>query len=355
MSKLLTSFHLKGITLKNRVVMSPMCQYSAEDGFANDWHFIHYGSRAVGGCGAIIQEATAISPEGRITYGDLGIWKDEHIDQLSKIVNFVQKHGAVAGIQLAHAGRKASCSLPQNGGKQLNEGANSWTTVSASPIPFDKGENTPKPLSREDIKGVIDDFKSATMRSLKAGYEIIEIHAAHGYLVHQFLSPLSNHRTDEYGGSFENRTRFLLEIVDALIGLLGEKESLWVRISATDWVEGGWSIEESVELSKLLKDKGVDVIDVSSGGNAVHAKIPVGPSYQVPFSKRIKREVGVITGAVGLITDSKQAENLLNARKCDLIFLGRELLRNPQFVLNAAKELGDTVANYPVQYLRGYK
>lgn len=355
MSKLLTSFHLKGITLKNRVVMSPMCQYSAEDGFANDWHFIHYGSRAVGGCGTIIQEATAISPEGRISYGDLGIWKDDHIDQLSKIVHFVEKHGAVAGIQLAHAGRKASCSLPQNGGKQLIEGPNSWTTVSASAIPFDKDENPPISLSKDDIEGIIEDFKNATIRSLKAGYRIIEIHAAHGYLLHQFLSPLSNHRTDEYGGSFENRARFLLDIVDTLMGVLGEKHSLWVRISATDWVEGGWSIDDSIQLSKQLKEKGVDVIDVSSGGNVAHAKIPVGPSYQVPFSKRIKREVGIITGAVGLIVDAKQAENLLNASKCDLIFLGRELLRNPQFVLNAAKELGDTVANYPVQYIRGYK
>lgn len=355
MSKLLTSFHLKGITLKNRVVMSPMCQYSAEDGFANDWHFIHYGSRAVGGCGTIIQEATAISPEGRISHGDLGIWKDEHIEKLTQIVKFVEKSGAVAGIQLAHAGRKASCALPQNGGKQLIEGPNSWATVSASAIPFEANENPPIALSKEGIENVIEDFKNAALRSLEAGYRILEIHAAHGYLIHQFLSPLSNHRTDEYGGSFENRTRFLLEIVDALISLLGEKHSLWVRISATDWVEGGWSIEDSVELSKLLKEKGVDVVDVSTGGNIAHAKIPVGPSYQVPFSKRIKRETGIITGAVGLITDAKQAENLLNASKCDLIFLGRELLRNPQFVLNAAKELGDTVANYPVQYLRGYK
>lgn len=355
MSKLLTSFHLKGITLKNRVVMSPMCQYSAEDGFANDWHFIHYGSRAIGGCGTIIQEATAVSPEGRITYGDLGIWKDEHIEQLAKIVRFVEKSGAVPGIQLAHAGRKGSCSLPQAGGKQLTEGNNGWATVSASAIPFEPNEYAPIALSKEGIQGVIQDFKNAAERSLKAGYKVLEIHAAHGYLIHQFLSPLSNHRTDEYGGSLENRTRFLLEIVDTLVKLLNEKQSLWVRISATDWVEGGWNIEESVELSKLLKDKGVDVIDVSSGGNVAHARIPVGPSYQAPFSKRIKREAAIITGAVGLITDAKQAENLLNASKCDLVFLGRELLRNPQFVLNAAKELGDTVANYPVQYLRGYK
>ncbi len=355
MSKLLTSFSLKGITLKNRVVMSPMCQYSSEGGFANDWHFLHYGSRAVGGCGAIIQEATAISPEGRITYRDLGIWKDDHIAELSKIVNLVEKYGAVAGIQLAHAGRKGSCDLPENGGKQLTEGANSWAAVSASEIPFDKGDNPPIALSKEAIQGVIDDFRNATLRALKIGYKIIEVHAAHGYLVHQFLSPLSNHRTDEYGGSFENRIRFLLEIVDALIELLGDKHSLWVRISATDWVEGGWGIEESIELSKQLREKGVDVVDVSSGGNVAQVKIPVSPSYQVPFSKRIKREVGIITGAVGLITDAKQAENLLNASKCDLIFLGRELLRNPQFVLNAARELGDTVANYPVQYIRGYR
>lgn len=355
MSKLLTSFHLNGITLKNRVVMSPMCQYSAEDGFANDWHFIHYGSRAVGGCGTIIQEATAVSPEGRITYGDLGIWKDEQIEKLAQIVNLIEKNGAVAGIQLAHAGRKASCDLPQNGGKQLTEGINSWSTVSASAIPFSPNENPPIALSKEAIKDVIDDFKNAASRSLTAGYKILEVHAAHGYLIHQFLSPLSNHRTDEYGGSFENRTRFLLEIVDALVSLLSEKHSLWVRISATDWVEGGWSIEESVELSKLLKDRGVDVIDVSTGGNVPNAKIPVSPSFQVPFSKRIKRETGIVTGAVGLITDAKQAENLLNANKCDLIFIGRELLRSPQFVLNASIELGDTVANYPVQYIRGYK
>lgn len=355
MSKLLSSLKFGNITLKNRVVMSPMCQYSAEDGYANDWHFVHYGSRAVGGCGVIIQEATAVCPEGRISYGDLGIWKDEHIHKLSEIVNFMQKHGAVPGIQLAHAGRKGSCDLPLNGGAQLKEGPNSWKTVSASDIPFYTEDNAPIALSQNSIKQVINDFKSATIRSLKAGYKIIEIHAAHGYLIHQFLSPLSNHRSDEYGGNFENRTRLLLEIVDALIELLDREYSLWVRISATDWVDGGWNIEESIELCKLLKSRNVDVIDVSTGGNVADAKIPVAPCYQVPFSDRIRREVGMITGAVGLITDANQAENLLNTGKCDLIFLGRELLRNPQFVLNAYGNLKDIKVAFPAQYMRGYK
>lgn len=354
MSKLFSPLQIKGITLKNRIAMSPMCQYSAIDGFVNDWHYTHYTSRAIGGCAAIIQEATAVVPEGRISYADLGIWKDEHIEALKKLTAEIEKYGSVPGIQLAHAGRKASCDVSWNGGRQIQSGANNWQTVAPSPIPFYEGDSAPKELTAFEIESIVDKFKQAAERAIEAGYKIIELHAAHGYLIHQFLSPITNHRTDEYGGSFENRIRFLLNIADKILPLLNDNLSLWVRISATDWVENGWNPEESVKLSSLLKSKGVDVIDVSTGGNVAHVKIPVAKGYQIPFASEIRQKTEAITGAVGLITEVNQAEDLLDKEKCDLVFIGRELLRNPYFALQAAAELDEDI-NYPKQYERSYK
>lgn len=351
MSKLFKELTIRNLVLKNRIIMSPMCQYSSIDGFANDWHLIHYTSRAIGGVAAVIQEATAVCPEGRISYGDLGIWKDEHIAKLQEITDLISKYGAIPGIQLAHAGRKASCELGWNRGEQIQKGENSWQTVSASAIPFYENDLPPVELSKVQINKVVSDFIDATKRSIDAGYKIIEIHAAHGYLIHQFLSPLTNNRTDEYGGSFENRVRLLVEIVNAIQPMIGNNCSLWVRISATDWVDNGWNPEESSKLSTLLKGIGVDVIDVSSGGNLPHVKIPVGKNYQVPFAEKIKKETGIITGAVGLIEGATQAEEILNKSQADLIFLGRELLRNPYFALQAAKELDEDI-QWPLQYGR---
>ena len=333
--------------------MSPMCQYSSTDGFANHWHFGHYSSRAIGGSAAIMQEATAVSPEGRISYGDLGIWKDEHTDKLRKITSFIEQHDAIPGIQLAHAGRKGSCNLPSLGGNQLKEGPNSWITVAPSSIPYHEDDKAPAELTIENISTIIRYFVQAAARAVNAGYKIIEIHAAHGYLIHEFLSPVSNKRTDEYGGTFDNRIRLLMQIVKKVKEVLGPNHSLWVRISATDWVEEGWNLEESIKLSDILKEKGVDVIDVSTGGNVANAKIPVEPEYQVPFAKAIKEETGMITGTVGLITKARQAENILYEDKSDLIFLGRELLRNPYFPLQAARELGDDI-QFPKQYKRAF-
>ncbi len=351
MSKLLSPLQIKDIVFKNRITVSPMCQYSAEDGFANDWHLVHMGSRAVGGAALIIQEATAVSPEGRITPGDLGIWKDEHIEKLQSITTFIHLQGAIAGIQLAHAGRKASCSSPWDGGKQLIENADGWQTVSSSAIAFNPDDVAPQALDAYGIQKVITDFKFAAKRSIQAGYKVIEIHAAHGYLIHQFLSPLSNHRTDNYGGSFENRIRLLLEVVKAIQTVWPQNLPLFVRISATDWAEGGWNTEEAVELSSILKLNGVDLIDCSSGGLVPYAKIPFGPGYQVAFAERIKKEAGILTGAVGMITEAQQAEDILAKGQADLILLARESLREPYFALKAAKTLGDDIA-WPLQYLR---
>lgn len=353
MSKLLTTLQIRNLKLKNRVVMSPMCQYSAINGYANSWHFTHYVTRAIGGCGVILQEASAVSPEGRITYGDLGIWEDNHISNLRRITSFIENMGCIPGIQLAHAGRKASCDLPWNGGKQLSASINSWTTVAPSPVPFYSDDRVPLQLSETDIQKLVQAFKDAAERAIEAGYKILEIHAAHGYLVHQFLSPLTNTRTDRYGGTFENRCRFLLNIVEETAKILDNNHSLWVRISATDWVDNGWTVEDSVKLSRVLKEKGVDVMDVSSGGNIPHVKIPVSPGYQVPFSQKVKQETGIITGAVGLITEIEQAENLLVEEKCDLVFLGRKLLRCPYFVTEAANKL-DNINIFPIQYERAY-
>lgn len=350
-SKLLSPITIKDITLKNRLAVSPMCQYSAEDGFASDWHLVHYGSRAAGGAGLIIQEATAVSAEGRITSYDLGIYKEEHIEKLKSITTFIHQQGAVAGIQLAHAGRKASCSRPWDGGKQINENEGGWKTVAPSSSTFNPEDKIPLALDINGIQKVISDFKTAAKRALKAGYKLVEIHAAHGYLVHQFLSPLSNLRTDQYGGSFENRIRLLLEIVKAVKTEWPQNLPLFVRISVTDWVEGGWNITEAIKLSSILKTEGVDLIDCSSGGSVPYAKIPIGPGYQVDFAERIKNEAGLLTSAVGLITDAHQAEEILSKGKADLIFIARESLREPYFALKAAKALGDDI-DWPLQYFR---
>ncbi|MBL7972709.1 MAG: NADH:flavin oxidoreductase/NADH oxidase [Prolixibacteraceae bacterium] len=350
-SKLLSPITIKEITFKNRIVVSPMCQYSAEDGFANDWHLVHLGSRAVGGAGLIIQEATAVSPEGRITPGDLGLYKDEHIEKLKLITAFIHQQGAVPGIQLAHAGRKGGCASPWEGGHQLHTGRGGWKTVSASAVPFRPEDDIPQALDPEGIKKVIADFKAAAIRALQAGYQLIEIHAAHGYLIHQFLSPLSNHRTDEYGGSFENRIRLLIQVVSEVQTVWPEHLPLIVRISATDWVDGAWDIDQAVKLSGILKEQGVDLIDCSSGGLVPHAHIPLAPGYQVHFAERIKKETGILTGAVGLITQVQQAEDILAGGQADLILIARESLREPYFALRAAQVLKDDIG-WPLQYQR---
>ena len=352
MSKLLESINInESISLKNRIIMSPMCQYSSEDGFPNDWHFQHYVSRAVGNVSAIIQEATAVVAEGRISYGDLGIWKDEHIEAYQKLTSEIKKYNCVPGIQLAHAGRKASTEKPWLGHNQIkSEEKNGWKTVSSSNLPFNELDEIPHELTISEIKDVVKEWGKATERAIKAGFEILEIHGAHGYLVHQFLSPLINNRTDEYGGSFENRIRFVLEIVEEMQKYI-TTQSLWIRLSASDWAENGWNLEETIELCKILKQNGVEVIDVSSGGGVSHQKIDVKKNYQVPFANEIKNQVEIITGAVGLIFEPKQAEEILQNNEADLIFLGRELLRDPYFALRAAKELDEDIKWLP-QYER---
>lgn len=351
MSQLLSPLTIKDITFKNRIVVSPMCQYSAVDGFANDWHLVHLGSRAIGGAALVIQEATSVSPEGRITPGDLGLWNNEQIEMLQRITAFIHQHGAVAGIQLAHAGRKASCARPWDGGKQLKIPEGGWATIAPSELPFNTEDRPPHALDFTEIQQVISDFKSAAQRALQAGYQLAEIHAAHGYLIHQFLSPLSNRRNDIYGGSFENRIRLLLEIVQAVKRIWPEHLPLFVRISATDWADGGWDIEEAVKLSAQLKELGVDLIDCSSGGLVPYAKIPFVAGYQVGFAERIKKETGILTGAVGLITEVKQAEEILDKDQADLILIARASLRDPYFALHAAKTLEEDVS-WPIQYHR---
>ncbi|WP_264525929.1 NADH:flavin oxidoreductase/NADH oxidase [Flavobacterium sp. N502536] len=351
-SLLFSPLTIKKITLKNRIVISPMCQYSAIDGFANDWHLVHLGSRASGGVGLIIQEATAVSPEARISPSDLGLWKEEHIEKLQIINTFIVSQNAIPGIQLAHAGRKASVSIPWEGNKKLDIAQGGWHTVSASAIPYHDDEPfLPEALDTDGIQKVISDFKSATKRAVKAGYQVMEIHAAHGYLLHQFLSPLTNVRTDEYGGTFENRIRFTLEIVAAVQSEWPSDLPLFVRISATDWAEGGWNPEESVKLSVILKEKGVDLIDTSSGGLVSHQQIPLKPNYQVPFAAKIKKEAAVLTGAVGLITEAAQAEEILSSGQADVILFARESLRNPNLPLDFAKELKEDI-QWPKQYER---
>ncbi len=352
MSKLFSPLTIKDITFKNRLTVSPMCQYSSADGFANDWHLVHLGSRAVGGAALVMQEATAVTPEGRITPGDLGLYKDEHIAKLQSITSFIHAQGAVAGIQLAHAGRKAGHRIPWEGGRQIPAAdPEGWQTVAPSAVPFAPGEEAPEALSIEGIRKVTDDFRAAAGRALTAGYKVVEIHAAHGYLINEFLSPLSNRRTDEYGGSFENRIRLLLEITEAVKTVWPATLPLFVRISASDWAPGGWDEHDSVQLSAVLKTRGVDLMDCSSGGLVPGVKIPVGPSYQVPFAERIKKETGMLTGAVGLITEIQQAEDILQRGQADLIFMARESLRDPYFPLRAARQTGEEV-RWPVQYER---
>jgi 2,4-dienoyl-CoA reductase-like NADH-dependent reductase (Old Yellow Enzyme family) len=353
-ARLFEPLQIRDVLLQNRAVVSPMCQYSAEDGFANDWHLVHLGSRAVGGAGLVIVEATAVEARGRISPGDLGIWNDAHVEPLARITRFIKKHSAsVPGIQLAHAGRKASTDAPWRGGKRVAESEGGWGTVAPSPIPFNEGDATPAELSQPEIGGVVESFKTAARRALQAGFDIVEIHGAHGYLLHEFLSPLSNKRTDQYGGSFENRTRLVLEVVEAVRTVWPERLPLFLRISATDWVENGWDPDQSVELARLVKPLGVDLIDCSSGALVPKARIPAKPGFQVPFAERIKKETGILTGAVGLITEPEQAEDIVGNEQADLVFLARELLRDPYWPIHAAEIVGGTV-NIPDQYARAF-
>ncbi len=335
--------------LKNRIVMSPMCMYSAEDGVANDFHFVHYGSRAQGGVGLVITEATAVEPRGRITNKCLGIWNNEQALALKKIVDFVHQNSeSKIGIQLAHAGRKGSISAETNQQMSLEQG---WEPIAPSAIPFHHSERIPHELAIEEIKNLVDDFRKATKRAVDAGFDVIEIHAAHGYLIHQFLSPLSNTRTDSYGGNPENRARLLMEIVDAVNAEISENQALFVRISGSEYAENGWEISDSIEIAKVLKTKNVDLIDVSSGGNINGVIIPLKPGYQVPLAEAVKKNAEIRTGAVGLITSSEQAEEILQNEQADLIFLAREILRNPYFAVQSSWKNGNDCF-YPHQYLR---
>ena len=352
MSHLFDPLTIRRQIFANRVFVSPMCEYSSDDGFANDWHLVHLGSRAVGGAGLVLTEATAVSAEGRISPQDLGIWKDDHIDFLSRIVRFIHEQGSVAGMQLAHAGRKASTYRPWSGNGAVPVANGGWPDVLApSAVAFAEAYPMPQELTLDGIARVTNAFVDAARRAHQAGFRVIELHAAHGYLLHEFLSPLSNQRQDHYGGSFENRTRLLREVVQAVRRVWPEAAPLFVRISATDWVEGGWDIEQSVELARHLKLLGADFIDCSTGGNAAQAKIPVGPGYQVPFAERIRRDAGILTGAVGLITEPSQAEHIVSSGQADAVLLARELLRDPYFPLRAARELGQEIG-WPAQYLR---
>jgi len=351
-SHLFEALKLRSLTLPNRIAVSPMCQYSAVEGHATEWHLVHLGGLAQGGAGLVITEAAAISPEGRISPQDLGLWEDTQIEPLARVTRFIASQGAVSGIQLAHAGRKACTEAPWRGGSAtipLSKGG--WTPVGPSALAFDEGWTTPTELDEAGIAAIIGAFTLAAQRALEAGFQVVELHAAHGYLLHQFLSPLANRRTDRYGGSFANRTRMLREVVEAVRKTWPEGLPLFVRISATDWVEGGWNLEESVQLCAELKAMGVDLVDVSSGGMVAQAKIPVGPGYQVPFAQRIRADAKLPTGTVGLITEAQQAEKILAEGNADLVLLGRELLRDPRWPLRVARELG-AVIPWPAQYAR---
>lgn len=342
---------IRGLRVPNRIVVSPMCQYSSVDGFANDWHLVHLASRAVGGAGIVFTEAAAVTPEGRITPQDLGIWKDAHASELSRIARFVEGQGSVPAVQLAHAGRKASTTRPWEGSTGITQSNGGWEPVAPSPIPFSHALLQPHELSVDEIRCLSLAFAAAAERAFEAGFRLIEIHAAHGYLFHEFYSPLSNTRQDAYGGSFENRTRFLRETIEKVRSKWPAELPVFVRISCTDWVEGGWDIEQSIELARQLKSLEVDLIDCSSGGNISTAKIPLGPGYQTPFAARIRSEAGIMTAAVGLITSPLQAEHILRTGQADLVLLAREMLRDPYWPLRAARELSVPVP-YPVQYVR---
>ena len=352
MPHLLDPFPIRDLIFANRIFVSPMCEYSSTDGYANDWHLVHLGSRAVGGAGLVFTEATAVLPEGRISPQDLGIWKDDHIEFLARIVRFINVQGSLAGMQLAHAGRKASTYRPWEGNGGIPESAGGWKKVLApSAIPFADNYPMPQALTIDGIQEVVRAFAAAARRVCEAGFRVIEIHAAHGYLIHEFLSPLSNDRTDAYGGSFENRTRILREVVAAVRQVWPERAPLFVRISATDWVDGGWDIQQSVDLARQLRGLGVDLIDCSSGGLVPQARIPVGPGYQTPFAERIRREADILTAAVGMITSPSQAEHVVAGGQADAVLLAREFLRDPYWPLRAARELGQPIS-WPVQYLR---
>ncbi|HEY9746084.1 MAG TPA: NADH:flavin oxidoreductase/NADH oxidase [Oculatellaceae cyanobacterium] len=343
---------MRSVTLNNRIGISPMCQYSAVDGLANDWHLVHLGGRAVGGAGLVMVEATAVEPDGRITPADLGLWSDAQIEPLRRIARFIQAQGSVPAIQIAHAGRKASAALPWEGGHAITPQAGGWfPTFAPSPIPFDSNWPTPQALDADGLNRIRQAFIESASRALEAEFQVLEIHAAHGYLLHEFLSPLSNHRTDDYGGSFENRTRLIREIVQDVRSVWPAHLPLWVRISATDWVEDGWDLTQSVQLAKLLKPLGVDLLDVSSGGLVPNAHIPTAPGYQVPLAETIRQEADIPTAAVGLITEPAQAEQIVQSGQADMVLIGRESLREPYWPLHAAFDLGVEVA-WPVQYHR---
>ncbi|MFN7914758.1 MAG: NADH:flavin oxidoreductase/NADH oxidase [Vicinamibacterales bacterium] len=342
---------LRGLTLRNRIAVSPMCQYSSNQGFVNDWHFVHLASRAVGGAGLVFTEATAVLPEGRISPDDLGIWDDVQATAFERIARFVKGEGAAFGIQLAHAGRKASTMRPWDGHGTVPPEQGGWEPVGPTATPFADNYPTPRALALEDIDTVVDAFRRAAYRARRAGFDVVEVHAAHGYLIHEFLSPLSNTRTDAYGGSFENRIRLCLEVVKAVREIWPDDLPVFVRISASDWTEGGWDIDQSIELARRLGALGVDVVDCSSGGNVSHAKIPVSPGYQVPFAERIKAGAAIATGAVGLITKPEEADAIIRGGQADLVLLAREMLRDPYWPLRAARELGHTM-EWPSQYLR---
>ena len=351
-ASLFAPLELGNITLPNRIVVSPMCQYSAEDGFANDWHLVHLGSRAVGGAGLVITEATAVRPEGRISPQDLGLWKDEHIAPLKRAVDFLHRQGTFAGIQLAHAGRKASMCAPWQGERIATAEEGGWKDVVApSAIPFSQKYPQPHTLKEAEIDDIVKAFARAARRALLAGFDVIEIHGAHGYLLHQFLSPLSNQRSDLYGGSLENRMRLLTQVVDAVREEWPHERPLFVRISATDWAEGGWNVQSSIALAAHLRLRKVDLLDVSSGGLIPGVKIPVGPGYQTHFSEQIRRHTGILTGSVGMITEPAQADHILRTGQADLVLMAREFLRDPYWALHAANDLGQKIG-WPVQYLR---
>jgi 2,4-dienoyl-CoA reductase-like NADH-dependent reductase (Old Yellow Enzyme family) len=354
MSVLFSPLPQRSLTLRNRIVVSPMCQYSCTGGLATDWHLVHLGSRAVGGAAVVIAEATAVEARGRISPGDLGLWQDAQIEPLARVARFIREQGAVPGVQLAHAGRKASTARPWEGGGPVPLAQGGWPVVAPSALPFAEDHPVPEELTPAGITEIVRGFADAAKRSLAAGFELIELHAAHGYLLHQFLSPLSNHRTDRYGGPFENRCRAVLEVVEAVRAVWPERLPLWVRVSATDWAEsGGWDLPQTVALAQLLKTRGVDLLDCSSGGMLPRAKIPAGPGFQVPFAEAVRREAGIATGAVGFISQPDQAEKIVAENRADVVLLGREFLRDPYWPLHAAKALGADFT-WPAQYRRAY-
>jgi 2,4-dienoyl-CoA reductase-like NADH-dependent reductase (Old Yellow Enzyme family) len=344
-------FTSRGVTLRNRIVVSPMCQYSCEDGFATDWHLVHLGSRAVGGAGLVFTEATAVTAEGRITPGDLGLYLDSHTQPLARIVRFLHTQGSASGIQLAHAGRKGSTAAPWDGGAGVGIDHGGWVPVGPAVDPFSPSYPVPRALTVPELAGVVEAFRAAARRSHDAGFDVLEVHAAHGYLIHEFLSPLTNTRRDEYGGSFENRIRLCLEVVEAVRQVWPERLPVWIRISASDWAPGGWDVEQSVELARRVKERGVDLVDCSSGGLVTSQRIALGPGYQVPFAEEVRRHAGVATGAVGLITTPQQADEIVRTGQADCVLLARQMLRDPYWPMHAAQELG-IPCPWPVQYLR---